>query len=262
MVISITAFCTQADVKRLFSTSGVNARLDDVCELQKVIIAGTPTSGTYTLTYSGSTTPAINYNDGQVAVQAALREIDALNECEVTTTGTTPNFTHRIKFVSVTGDASLLTASSSLAGGTPTITISEVQAGSSTALDDAIVEACDEIMSYLFKFYSATALGGSNLISQWTKVLAASNLSRRRGNPKLFMEDAERIRTRLEAIANQQGSLANIPKRRSLAPTWDNQRADARYQFKVLRNETSTSSQQQSTQTQNLDYTDQFSNEW
>jgi phage gp36-like protein len=261
-VVTIPTYCSQADVKRLFSATGVNARLDDVCELQKVAITGTPTGGTYTLTYAAVTTPAIAYNADQIAVQAAIREIDALAEADVATTGTTPNFIHRVKFISVTGDAALMTATSSLSGGTPVITITEVQMGSSAALDDAIIRACEEINKYCYKFYSPANLGTSNLVQQWAIELACYYLSQRRGNPELFAKLYENAIEELKMVLKGEMELPGVPFRRTLSPKWSNIRADIlRYRFRVLRVERGTSDQRATTQGQDVDYAEQYSYE-
>lgn len=261
-VLTIPAYCTQAEVKRLFSTSGVNARLDDVCELQKVAITGTPTGGTYTLTYGGNTTAAIVYNGDALAVQTALRELSGLEECEVLTTGTTPNFVHRVKFVSVTGSAALLTASNSMTGGTPVLTIGEMQAGSSQALDDAIIEACEEINKFAYRFYTPANLGYSNLVNRWCARLACYFLSSRRGNPKLFRQDYEDILDELKQVMAGDMPLPGIPMRRALAPVMSNQRADPHYIFKVLRVEPNTSTGTPTTRTQDIDYFSAAVCEW
>jgi hypothetical protein len=59
----------------------------DVNEAQTVTITGTPTGGTFTLTYSGQTTAAIAYNANAAAVQSALEALSNLAPGDVTVTG-------------------------------------------------------------------------------------------------------------------------------------------------------------------------------
>ena len=65
------------------TTAGVTA----VNEVQKVELPGTPSSGTFTLTYSGQTTAALPYNATAAQVQTALRAISSINGANVSVTG-------------------------------------------------------------------------------------------------------------------------------------------------------------------------------
>lgn len=67
-----------------------------VTEEQTITISGTPTSGTYTISFDGKTTSALVYNASGAAVQAALRLLRGLQDVTVATTGSTPNFTHTV----------------------------------------------------------------------------------------------------------------------------------------------------------------------
>jgi len=98
-------------------------------EVQTVIISGTPTAGTYTLTFDGKTTSALAFNAGQSAVQAALRAIAGLELVTVVTTGSTPNYTHTI---TMTGAGASLTGSSP-----PQITATDSTTGGTHAINTA-----------------------------------------------------------------------------------------------------------------------------
>lgn len=69
-------------------------------EIQTVVISGTPTGGTYTLSFNDGlttyTTSALVFNASGAAVQAALRLLPGLQKVTVVTTGSTPNFTHTV----------------------------------------------------------------------------------------------------------------------------------------------------------------------
>lgn len=99
-----------------------------VTEVQTIAISGTPTGGTYTLTFDGKTTAGIAYNADAAAVQAALRAVAGLELVEVETlSGTTPNFTHQITLTGVGGSNAassppqLTSSVAGLTGGTPAI---------------------------------------------------------------------------------------------------------------------------------------------
>lgn len=98
-------------------------------EEQTVTISGTPTSGYYLLQYTNAeskvqTTDQILYNASGNTVQTALRKLTGLSKVTVTTTGTTPNFTHTVKFVGVGGSVTALAAINQMDGGSP---VNEVQ---------------------------------------------------------------------------------------------------------------------------------------
>lgn len=78
---------------------------------QLVSFSSVPVSGTFTLTYDGQTTAAIDWNDTAADVQTALQALTGLSG--VTVAGTfADGFT--VTFTGVTAPAALLTASSSL----------------------------------------------------------------------------------------------------------------------------------------------------
>lgn len=56
-------------------------------EVQTITITGTPTGGTFTLTFAGSTTAPIAYNATAATVQSALEALDSVGVGNVTTTG-------------------------------------------------------------------------------------------------------------------------------------------------------------------------------
>lgn len=56
-------------------------------EVQRVTITGSPTGGTFTLTWSGQTTSAIAYNASAAAVQTALENLSNIDPGDVNVTG-------------------------------------------------------------------------------------------------------------------------------------------------------------------------------
>lgn len=118
---------------RSVGTLDTHARLTDV-EVQTVTVNGTPTGGHYTLTFHDRwgelhTTTALVYNASASAVQSALRKLPGLSAVTVSATGTGANLTHTVTFLGVP-NPSQLTSTSSLTGGTPTITHATATAGS------------------------------------------------------------------------------------------------------------------------------------
>lgn len=106
------------------ATVGTTLKITDV-EVQTVAIAGSPTSGTYTLTFTNAasqaqTTEHIDWNATASSVKSALRKLKGLENVEVTATGTSPNFTHTITFNGIGGNLTQLTATSYLDTGSVT----------------------------------------------------------------------------------------------------------------------------------------------
>jgi hypothetical protein len=103
-------------------------------EVQRVTITGTPTGGTFTLTYAGQTTAPIAHNAAAAAVQSALEALSNIGVGDVVCSGgPLPG-----SFVAVTfqgalanTDVTQMTAASSLTGGTtPTVAVTTTTPGS------------------------------------------------------------------------------------------------------------------------------------
>lgn len=103
-------------------------------EVQSVTITGTPTGGTFTLTWSGQTTAAIPYNATAAQVLAALQALSNIGDNDVAVTGGPgPGSAFAVTFKGVLGgtDVAAMTASAAgLTGGTsPNVTIGTTTAG-------------------------------------------------------------------------------------------------------------------------------------
>lgn len=113
-------------------------------EVQTLTITGTPTGGTFTITYDGQTTAAIAYNANAAAVQSALEALSNVAVGDVTCGGgALPGTPVTITFGgSLAGtDVPLATTTSSLTGGTaPTVSIAMTTTGD-TGSDVAIPTA-------------------------------------------------------------------------------------------------------------------------
>lgn len=112
-------------------------------ETQVVTITGTPTGGTFTLTYSGQTTSAIAYNATAATVQAALEALSNIGTGNVAASGgALPGTAVTVKFVGKfynTNVAAMTASGASLTGGSaPAVAISAGAGGSGTSFVRAV----------------------------------------------------------------------------------------------------------------------------
>ncbi|MFD5899158.1 hypothetical protein [Streptomyces sp. NPDC060366] len=110
-------------------------------EVQTVTVTGTPTGGTYTLTFSGQTTAAIPYNATAAQVKAALEALSNISVGDVSVTGGPhPGTAMSVTFAGqyMGDDVAAMTASgASLTGGsTPGVTIATATAGGAATATD------------------------------------------------------------------------------------------------------------------------------
>ncbi len=106
----------------VITTGGVN-------EVQSASISGTPTGGTYTLTFDGQTTSALAYNANAAAIQAALEALPNVNPGDITVAGTGP-YTFTFGSAYANRNVPQITATGSFTGGTaPAITTSTTTPG-------------------------------------------------------------------------------------------------------------------------------------
>lgn len=104
-------------------------------EQQTLTVTGAPTGGSFTLTYSGQTTPAIAYNAPAGVVQGRLSDLSNVGNGNVNVTGPAGG-PYKVNFTGSLGgaDVAALTATPSFTGGTtPSVTITTSTAGSGTA---------------------------------------------------------------------------------------------------------------------------------
>lgn len=130
-------------------------------EVQTLTITGTPTGGTFTLTFDGQTTASIAYNASAAAIVSALEALSNIGAGDVTATGgALPGTAVVITFALALAGANqpLLTATSSLTGGsTPAITITQTtQGGYLSSYAEAPISG-NEVCVYVDS--SAAALG-------------------------------------------------------------------------------------------------------
>jgi hypothetical protein len=116
---------------------GTNIVADGANEAQTVTVTGSPTGGTFTLTWSGQTTAAIAYNATALTVRNALEALSNVEAGGVTVTGSAGG-PYTVTFTSG-ADVAAMTATPSLTGGsTPGVTIATATVGGSSAFVRAI----------------------------------------------------------------------------------------------------------------------------
>lgn len=103
-------------------------------ETQTVTITGTPTGGTFTLTYNGDTTAAIAYNATAADVESALSALDTLDDIDITVTGGPgPGTAYVVAFDgsdSAGVNVAEMTSSGSFTGGTtPAVAVATTSGG-------------------------------------------------------------------------------------------------------------------------------------
>jgi hypothetical protein len=106
-------------------------------EVQTVTITGTPTGGTFTLTFSGQTTAAIAYNATAATVEAALAALSNIRDEDITVTGGPgPGTAYTVTFDGGWGGAydganvAAMTATGSFTGGsTPAVAVTTATGG-------------------------------------------------------------------------------------------------------------------------------------
>jgi hypothetical protein len=123
--ISDLQFCSPDPYVQQFLIGGAVIERAAVSEVQTVTITGTPTGGSFTLTFDGQTTASIAFDATNSAVDTALEALSNIGVGEVTVTGGPgPGSPFTVTFASSLGNVPLMTATSSLTGGTsPTVTV-------------------------------------------------------------------------------------------------------------------------------------------
>jgi hypothetical protein len=126
--------------RSLFDTYiGTNVVADGADEAQTVTITGTPTGGTFTLTWNGQTTSAIAYNATAAAVQSALRALSNMPESGVTVTGGPGPGTPYVVTFTDGANVAQMTASGSFTGGTtPAVAVTTTTGGGTATLVRAV----------------------------------------------------------------------------------------------------------------------------
>lgn len=107
-------------------------------EAQTVTVTGTPTGGSFTLTYNGQTTAAIAYNATASAVQSALNALGSVGASGVTVTGGPGPGTPWVVTFAAAGNVNQMSATGSFTGGTAPAVAVTTTAGGTNSLVRAV----------------------------------------------------------------------------------------------------------------------------
>ncbi|MCA1220261.1 hypothetical protein [Streptomyces sp. 8L] len=137
-------------------------------EVQTVTVTGSPTGGTYTLTFSGQTTAGIAYNATAAQVKTALEALSNVNSGDVNVTGgphpgTPVVVTFAGQFAG--DDVAQMTASgTNLTGGsTPAVTVATTSAGGAAGASDGTQILAGFLVDGIFFNPGSTKAGGALL---------------------------------------------------------------------------------------------------
>lgn len=132
----LTTFTITDQTKRFLdraTTTTVQAQYDEV---QQISITGTPTGGTFTLTFGAQTTSTIAYNAAASAVQTALQALSSIGSGNALVTGSAGG-PYKVQFTGTmakTAESLITLGTNSLTGGTsPNVSITRLQGGASWA---------------------------------------------------------------------------------------------------------------------------------
>ncbi len=123
-------------------TIGTTLKITDV-EVQSITVTGPPTAGTYKINVTNAaskvqTTTPLAFDATGSDVQAAINELVGFEDVEVSTTGTSPLFTHTITFTGIAGNLATVSITNNSTGGT--YTPAQVTAGSAHSYVGKAVE--------------------------------------------------------------------------------------------------------------------------
>jgi len=99
--------------------------------VQSIAITGTPTGGTFNLSFGGQTATGIVYNATNTAIQTALQALSSIGTGNVTVTGSSPTYTVTFTGRLASQPLATMTASGAFTGGTsPAIAVTTTTPGS------------------------------------------------------------------------------------------------------------------------------------
>jgi hypothetical protein len=135
-------------------------------EVQTVTITGSPTGGTFTLTYAGQTTAPIAYNASAATVQAALAALSNIGDTDTTAdvaVSGSAGGPYAVTFKGVQGgtDVAQMTATGSFTGGTsPAVGVSTTTAGGA---NPGASDGTQTLAGFLFAAVPAPADGTTDV---------------------------------------------------------------------------------------------------
>ncbi len=163
-------------------TEGVLLGTVGTSEVQTITITGTPTGGTFTLSFDGAITTAIAHSATAGAVQAALEALATIGAGNVVVTGGPgPGTPYVVTFVGLFGgqNVALLVAAHAFTGGTtPNIAVVETTPGTSAGRDIDPVPV-SPLHGSIFLDPTAAALGTTRLLDIYSLDLGFGERSQR-----------------------------------------------------------------------------------
>jgi hypothetical protein len=155
-------------------------------EVQTITVTGTPTGGSFTVTFAGATTSAIAYNASAATVQAALEALATIGTNNVACTGgALPGTAVTVTFQNGLGKQNVvaMTTTDSFTGGTsPASAVATATAGTGTANEVQVVYASGTVsggtftITYSGQTTSAIAYNATTAVVQ-AALEALSNLA-------------------------------------------------------------------------------------
>ncbi len=128
-------YVTQVSAHRYLDKSVATVVQAQFDEVQQIAITGSPTGGTFTLTFGGQTTAAINWNDPASTVQTRLQALTSIGAGNALVTGgpgpATPYVVEFAGTMAKTAEALITLQTNSLTGGSsPSVAITRLVGGS------------------------------------------------------------------------------------------------------------------------------------
>lgn len=132
----LTTFTIVAAAHRYFDKSVAVVTQAEYDETQSLTITGSPTGGTFTLTFGGQTTATINWNDTAATVQTRLQALTSIGAGNALVTGSAggPWTVEFSGTLAKTAEALITLTTNSLTGGvSPSVAIARVKGGATWA---------------------------------------------------------------------------------------------------------------------------------
>lgn len=130
-------------------------------EIQRIVLPGPPTGGTFTLTFDGQTTGNLDYNDVEADIETALEALSNIASGDVVVTGDAPDFTVEFTQAYEGVNVPLITGSGANLTGAARVNIVTSQDGSAGINEVKQVVAVGSSLNYAIQF-GATTLGYFN----------------------------------------------------------------------------------------------------
>lgn len=143
-------------------TAAINVYAETTNDIQTITITGTPTGGTFTLTFSGQTTGSIAFNASAGTVQQAIGALSNVVNSVVVTGGPGPGTAFVVTFISTLGSSpqNAMTATPSFTGGSsPSVSVAHTTVGAGYVNHAARASLASRILNNPALYASIFAIG-------------------------------------------------------------------------------------------------------